>query len=124
MRVLGSTTGDRAHALERLVGEAISCGVSDPSARRAAVATARRFPDPGAAESPRVRAYFWSVVRRVAARDPDSREASARFLLSATIEDLRESGRSAQGVWDEIERAWSGRVSSRVLDEYRVRLIA
>jgi hypothetical protein len=100
-------------------------GVSAPVAQRAARATARALGEGEYDRSLRRRAqrYFWTVVRRLISRDPASADACARFFLAAVIADLRESGRTAEGVWDEVERGWSGRLPAHVLDEYRERLI-
>ncbi len=72
----------------------------------------------------RASAYFWTVVRRSVVRDISAVNARARFILSAAVADLSESGRTPEGIWDEIERGWRSRVPPVVLEEFRQRLCA
>lgn len=101
-------------------------GVAASTAERAGRATRLAF---GAARSDstlsaRVKAYFWTTVRRLVARDSASEDARARFLLSALVADLRESGRTREAIWDEIERSWSERFPAHVMNEFRGRQCA
>lgn len=101
-------------------------GVAASTAERAGCATRLAFgaerPDPALAA--RVKAYFWTTVRRLIARDAASEDAKARFLLSALVADLRDSGRTREAIWDEIERGWAQRFPTHVLDEFRGRQCA
>jgi hypothetical protein len=95
-------------------------GVSAPIAARAGRATCRWIAGAGATSSvAQARAYFWGAVRRQVARDSGSTDVRARFLLAALFTDLRESGRSPEAVWSEIERGWGHRVPAHVLEEFR-----
>lgn len=101
-------------------------GVAASTAERAGRATRLAFgaAPPEHALVARAQAYFWTTVRRLVTRDTASEEARARFLLSALVADLRESGRTREAIWDEIERGWAQRFPAHVLDEFRDRQCA
>ena len=71
----------------------------------------------------RAEAYFWKIVRRAALQSGTS-DAGARFILTSLVDDLCRAGRDSQDIWREIERGWSTRIPSAVLEEYRMRLCA
>lgn len=101
-------------------------GVAAATAQRAGRATRLAF---GAVRHDdalvtRAKAYFWTTVRRLVVRDSASEDARARFLLSALVADLRESGRTPEAIWAEIERGWAQRFPTHVIDEFRDRRCA
>lgn len=101
-------------------------GVATSTAERAGRATRQAFDGMRTDHAliARVKAYFWATVRRLVARDATSEDAKARFLLSALVADLRDSGRTREAIWDEIERGWAQRFPIHVLDEFRDRQCA
>lgn len=101
-------------------------GVPASIASRAARATQSAFDAVRSdhARATRAKAYFWTTVRRLVSKDTASEDAKARFLLSALVADLRESGRTREAVWDEIERGWAKRFPTHVLDELKERQCA
>lgn len=113
---------DVADYVRRLERAAVSDkGVAVSVAARAGRATRLAF---GAARSDReltarAKAYFWTTVRRLVSKDTTSGEAKARFLLSALVADLHESGRTREAIWDEIELGWAQRFPAHVVDELR-----
>lgn len=73
---------------------------------------------------PRVRAYFEAVVRRRVLRRGGPRDAAARLVIAAVIDDLRAGGRAASDVIEELERGWRDKVPDHVIEEFRTRLCA
>ena len=120
-------SGSAVDYLRCLADEAVATSdVPDAIAREAAEATLDVV-GRGALDAHgrrRASAYFWTVVRRSVVRDISAVNARARFILSAAVADLSESGRTAEGIWDEIERGWGSRVPPVVLEEFRQRLCA
>lgn len=74
--------------------------------------------------SARADAYFTAVVRRKLLRSRTRSRAVSRLLAASVVEDLRESGRGPQEVWNELQRGWSDSIPADVLEEYRARLCA
>ncbi len=72
----------------------------------------------------RVTAYFRAVIRRRVLRRGGPKDAAARMIVATVVDDLTRAGRSADAVIEELERGWSDKVPSHVLDEFRSRLCA
>lgn len=102
-------------------------GVSPEIAEKASRATRRAFCSIETLDSfaaRRVSAYFAAVVRRALVRTTSSPYATARFIIDSVVNDLTDSGRDPDAVWDELQRAWCDKVPHDVLEEYRQRLCA
>jgi hypothetical protein len=112
--------------LSALVDQAIERGVSAQVAQNAAEAALRglRLPPgpPSAQTRRRIEAYYTAVVRKRAVRRGQPARGAAYFVIASVVEDLAQSGRSQNEIWDELERGWSRQVPAEVLEEYRVRL--
>ncbi len=72
----------------------------------------------------RMRAYFWAVIRRRSVRDRERgmKPFRDRIVVQSIIDDLRESGRDAEGIARELELSVAGCVSPDVVAEARFRL--
>ena len=113
--------------LDRLVSEALVREVSRECAEEARRATARLLKRTPAgpmsrSEQRRAEAYFSAVIRRRAVRRGQPPRGAARFVVAAVIEDLRESGRDGEAIWEQLQRGWSDSVPHDVLEEYRLKL--
>jgi hypothetical protein len=113
--------------IRRYEEEARVLGVPHAAVLGAAVATRRAFERErcnSAGLARRTRSYFWKAARGASLRSREASLAVSRLVLSSVVEDLSRSGRDARSVWDELERGWSDKVPTEVLEEYRVRLCA
>lgn len=119
--VLSSHISELARIAEQLRGIPHDIASEAASATRAALADC-----PGASRRVlrRAESYFWAVVRRKLLRMRRGTPAAARFVLAAVVADLKESGRDAEAVWDELQRGWSDKVPREILEEFRLRLCA
>jgi hypothetical protein len=112
--------------LRELVARAVERDVPLEVAEHAAAATVRGIHVPDGPvtlqTARRIEAYFSSVVRRRVVGRHMSRRATAYFVLSSVVEDLKSTGRTAGDIWDELQRGWSNQVPSDVLEEYRLQL--
>lgn len=120
---IASATMDTLAA--RLRDEAVSTrGVPEDLAVYAERAALDRFGDgAGRAEVDprRVADYFWGVVRRRAFTT--HREAAgrlrARLLLQSVVDDLRETGRSDERIYEEIAAHYSHALGGGLLEDLR-----
>ena len=111
--------------VERLAAECrdtVTDEIADAAASAARAAFGNR-PLTRGLES-RVCAYYRAVVRRRVLRRGGPRDAAARMIVAAVVDDLTRAGRSADAVIEELERGWSDKVPSHVLEEFRTRLCA
>jgi hypothetical protein len=122
-----STTTDALEdVLATLVSDALSRDVPGSVAEEARTATRRAVGGSGgpvtAQERRRATAYFSAVVRRRLWRRSSPPRATARLVIESVVADLRAAGRCGADIWDELQRGWTQRVPSDVLDEYRAQL--
>lgn len=111
----------------RLVARAMARGVPEDvahDARMAALKLVRRcnLDLRRQRDVRRVDTYFEAVVRRGALRRGSSPDVTTPYLIAADLADLRESGREAQGIWEELHRGWADKVPSDVLERFREQL--
>jgi hypothetical protein len=121
------TTTTFAQVLDGLVARALRDDIPPLVAERARLATARalRLGDGASAPLPvqrRAEAYFSACLRRATVRGGAGARATARLVAAAVVQDLLEAGRDGAGVWRELERGWSERLPTDLLEEYRLRL--
>jgi hypothetical protein len=114
-------------ALDALVERAQARDIPQIVALRAREATARALAlsesrPVGPSARRRAEAYFRAVVQRLAARGEAGPRATARFVASAIVDDLRRAGRDGEDIWAELERGWHGRLPADLLEEYRLQL--
>jgi hypothetical protein len=95
-----------------------AAGVAESRFSCAAAALDRR-------ELRRVEDYFWGVVRRGAFTTHRSAASRwrTRLLVASAIEDLRDGGRSPQGIYDEVAAHYASALGARVLEEIRSELL-
>lgn len=112
--------------LDSLSAHARTTDVPVTIAEEARRATSRRFADCGrtidSATQRRAEAYFSAVVRRRVTRRGVAPRAASRLVVATVVNDLTAAGRDPHAIWSELQTGWSGRVSSDVLEEYRLRL--
>lgn len=111
--------------VERLASECRDA-VTDEIADAAAAATRAAFGNPTLTcrLERRVTAYYRAVVRRRVLRRGGPKDAAARMVVAAVVDDLVRAGRPRDAVIEELERGWSDKVPAHVLDEFRTRLCA
>jgi hypothetical protein len=112
--------------LARLVADALRRDVPESVAEEARAATRLAVSGDGGPAKAHVRrrasAYFSAVVRHRLWRRDSPPRATARLVIESVVADLRAAGRCGADIWDELQRGWTQRVPSDVLDEYRAQL--
>lgn len=113
--------------LDTLVARAVADDVRSDVAREVAAVTLRglglqTWRIASSRDARRAEAYFWAVVRRRTVRGTAGPRAVARLVAAAVVEDLKQTGRDGQAVFEQLRRGWSEQLPDELIEEYRVRL--